>query len=101
MKTTALSDEQELILSTVRRFVEKEVIPVASAMEHRDEYPHQLVAHMKEMGLFGLNIPEEYGGAGVNTFTLAMICEEISRGWLGLSGVIGTNSVMCDVVARF
>ena len=77
------------------------MIPVASAMEHRDEYPHQLVAHMKEMGLFGLNIPEEYGGAGVNTFTLAMICEEISRGWLGLSGVIGTNSVMCDVVARF
>ena len=101
MKTTALSDERELILSTVRRFVQKEVIPVASAMEQRDEYPYQLVAQMKEMGLFGLNIPEEYGGAGVDTSTLAMISEEISRGWLGLSGVIGTNSVMCDVVARF
>ena len=101
MKTTAPSDERELILSTVRRFVQKEVIPVASAMEQRDEYPYQLVAQMKEMGLFGLNIPEEYGGAGVDTSTLAMISEEISRGWLGLSGVIGTNSVMCDVVARF
>ncbi len=59
-----LNEAQELILRTVRQFEENEVIPVASAMEHRDEYPHALVAHMKEMGLFGLNIPEEYGGAG-------------------------------------
>ena len=97
----ALDEEQELILRTVRQFVEKEVIPVASAMEHRDEYPHALVAQMKEMGLFGLNIPEEYGGAGVDTTTFAMIFEEIARGWLGLAGVIGSNSVMCDVVAHF
>ena len=97
----ALNEEQELILRTVRQFVENEVIPVASAMEHRDEYPHALVAQMKEMGLFGLNIPEEYGGSGVDTTTFAMIFEEISRGWLGLAGVIGSNSVMCDVVVRF
>jgi alkylation response protein AidB-like acyl-CoA dehydrogenase len=96
-----LTDEQQLILRTVRQFVDKEVIPVASAMEHRDEYPHGLVAQMKEMGLFGLNIPEEYGGSGVDSTTFAMIFEEISRGWLGLAGVIGSNSVMCDVVARF
>src|ERR1700683_3552444 len=97
----ALNEEQELILRTVRQFVDKEVIPVASAMEHRDEYPHALVAQMKEMGLFGLNIPAEYGGAGVHSATFAMIFEEISRGWRGLAGVIGSNSVMCDVVARF
>src|SRR3984957_15166067 len=97
----ALNEEQELILRTVRQFVEKEVIPVASAMEHRDEYPHALVAQMKDMGLFGLNIPEEYGGSGVDSTTFAMIFEEISRGWLGLAGVIGSNSVMCDVVAHF
>jgi alkylation response protein AidB-like acyl-CoA dehydrogenase len=97
----ALTEEQELILRTVRQFVDKEVIPVASAMEHRDEYPHALVAQMKEMGLFGLNIPEQYGGAGVDSTIFAMIFEEISRGWLGLAGVIGSNSVMCDVVARF
>ena len=97
----ALTEEQELILRTVRQFVEKEVIPVASAMEHRDEYPHALVAQMKEMGLFGLNIPEEYGGSGVDSTTFAMIFEEISRGWLGLAGVIGSNSVMCDVLAHF
>ncbi len=97
----ALSVEQELILSTVRQFVAKEVIPVASELDHRNEYPHDLVRQMQEMGLFGLNIPEEYGGVGVDTTTLAMIFEEISRGWLGLAGVIGSNSVMCDVVVKF
>jgi len=90
-----------LILNTVRQFVEKEVIPVASAMEHGDEYPHALVSQMKEMGLFGLNIPEAYGGAEVDTTTFAMIFEEISRGWLGLAGILGSNSVMCDVIVRF
>jgi alkylation response protein AidB-like acyl-CoA dehydrogenase len=96
-----LTDEQRLILSTVHQFVEKEVIPVASAMEHRDEYPHALVAHMKQMGLFGLNIPETYGGSGVDTTTFAMIFEEISRGWLGLAGILASSSVMCDVIVRF
>lgn len=99
--TQTLTDEQQLILSTVRQFVEKEVIPVASAMEHGDEYPHALVSQMKEMGLFGLNIPEAYGGAEVDTTTFAMIFEEISRGWLGLAGILGSNSVMCDVIVRF
>lgn len=96
-----LNTEQQLILSTVRKFVANEVIPVASEMDHRNEYPHELVRQMQEMGLFGLNIPEEYGGAGVDTATFAMVFEEISRGWLGLAGVIGSNSVMCDVVVRF
>jgi alkylation response protein AidB-like acyl-CoA dehydrogenase len=99
--TQTLTDEQQLILNTVRQFVEKEVIPVASAMEHGDEYPHALVSQMKEMGLFGLNIPEAYGGAEVDTTTFAMIFEEISRGWLGLAGILGSNSVMCDVIVRF
>ena len=96
-----LNAEQELIVSTVRKFVAKEVIPVASEMDHHNEYPHDLVRQMQEMGLFGLNIPEEYGGAGVDSTTFAMIFEEISKGWLGLAGVIGSNSVMCDVVVRF
>jgi alkylation response protein AidB-like acyl-CoA dehydrogenase len=96
-----LTAEQQLIVSTVRQFVDREVTPVASAMEHRNEYPHELVRHMQEMGLFGLNVPEEYGGAAVDYTTFAMIFEEIARGWLGLSGVIGSHSVMCDVVVRF
>ena len=93
--------EQDLIVSTVRKFVDNEVIPVASQMEHRDEYPHALVEQMKAMGLFGLNIPEEYGGVAVDHTTLARVFEEISRGWLGLAGIIGTHSVMGDVLVRF
>src|SRR5262249_15307838 len=93
--------ERELIISTVRKFVEKEVIPIASELEHRNEYPYDLVRQMKEMGLFGLNIPEQYGGADVDATTFAMVFEEISRGWMGLAGVLGSNSVMCDVLVRF
>jgi len=96
-----LTGEQEMIASKVRQFVEKEVIPVASAMEHRNEYPHALVAQMRQMGLFGLNVPEKYGGAAVEFTTFAMIFEELSRGWLGLAGVIGTHSVLCDVLIRY
>src|SRR5690348_2971973 len=70
-------------------------------MEHRNEYPHALVEQMKKMGLFGLNVPEEFGGAAVDYTTFAMIFEELSRGWLGLAGVIGTHSVLCDVLIRF
>jgi len=96
-----LTPEQELIVNTVRRFVDKEVIPVASELEHRNEYPHALVEQMREMGLFGLNVPEKYGGADVDTTTFTMIFEEVARGWLGLAGVIGSHSVLCDVVNRF
>ena len=96
-----MDSERDLIVGTVRRFVEKEVIPAASELEHRNEYPHDLVRQMREMGLFGLNIPEEYGGANVDTTTFAMVFEEIARGWMGLAGVIGSHSVMCDVLARF
>ena len=74
-------NERDLIVKTVRQFVEREVMPVASAMEHRNEYPHALVEQMQEMGLFGLNVPEAYGGSEVDSTTLAMIFEELSRGW--------------------
>ncbi len=96
-----LDAEQELIVATVRQFVQKEVVPVASELEHRNEYPHALVAQMKELGLFGLNIPEAYGGVGVDYTTFAMIFEELARGWLGLSGIVGSHSVLCDVLVRF
>lgn len=93
--------ERDLIVKTVREFVDKEVMPVASAMEHRNEYPHALVAQMAQMGLFGLNVPEEYGGAEVDYTTFAMVFEELARGWLGLSGVVGSHSVLCDVLREF
>lgn len=96
-----LTEEQEQIIRTVRGFVEREVIPVATEMEHRDEYPIAMVERMKELGLFGANIPDQYGGLDLDYVTYAMVFEEIARGWMGLAGVLGTHSVMCDVITRF
>jgi len=101
MSRQSLTSERELIVHTVRQFCEKEVIPVASELEHRNEYPHELVAQMQKIGLFGLNVPEQYGGGDVDFTTFAMVFEELSRAWLGLAGVIGTHSVLCDVLNLF
>jgi alkylation response protein AidB-like acyl-CoA dehydrogenase len=90
-----------MIAQTVRDFVEREVIPVASGMEHRGEYPHALVEAMKGLGLFGLNVPEEFGGSDIDDTAFAIVFEELSRGWMGLAGIIGTHSVLCDVLTRF
>lgn len=95
-----LNEEDQLILATVKRFLEKEVAPVASDMEHRNEFPTALVERMKEIGLFGANVPEAYGGQDLSYTLYAMIFEEIARVWMGLAGVVGTHSVMCDIIAR-
>ena len=94
-----LSEEQQQIINTVRRFIEREVKPVASDMEHRDEYPHALVERMKELGLFGAIIPQEYGGMGVSFTTYAMIIEEICRGWMSLSGIINSHLLFAHIIA--
>ena len=96
-----LNEEEQLILATIRKFLEREVQPVASELEHRNEYPFELVERMKEIGLFGANVPEAYGGQDLSTTVYAMIFEEIARVWMGLAGVVGTHSVLCDVLARF
>src|SRR5690349_18834107 len=96
-----LDEEEQLILATIKRFLEKEVIPVASELEHRNEYPSALVERMKEIGLFGANVAEAYGGQDLSYTLYAMIFEEISRAWMGLAGVVGTHSVLCDVLATF
>jgi alkylation response protein AidB-like acyl-CoA dehydrogenase len=96
-----LDDDQRLVARTVREFVDREVIPVASEMEHRDEYPDALVETMKALGLFGLNIPDQYGGNEVDYTTFAIVFEELSRGWMGLSGILGSHLVLCDVLVRY
>jgi alkylation response protein AidB-like acyl-CoA dehydrogenase len=96
-----LDENQRLVAQTVRQFVEQEVIPVASGMEHRDEYPDALVETMKALGLFGLNIPEQYGGHDVDYTTFAIVFEELSRGWMGLAGILGAHLVLCDVLVRY
>jgi alkylation response protein AidB-like acyl-CoA dehydrogenase len=96
-----LTDEQRAIVDTVRKFVEKEVMPVASKLEHADEYPHELVGRLKELGLFGATIPEEYGGMGLDLVTYALVVEEICRGWMSLSGVLNTHLIMAYVVRTY
>ncbi len=92
--TEGLTEIQNEILSTVRTFVDKEIIPYATDLEHKDEFPEAIVAGMKEMGLFGLMIPEEYGGLGESLLTYALVVEEIARGWMSVSGVINTHFIV-------
>ena len=86
-----LSDEHRAVVAAVREFVDREVIPVADELEHRDEFPTKIVEGMKELGLFGLTVPEEYGGAGLNLITYALAGVELSRGWMSLSGILNTH----------
>jgi alkylation response protein AidB-like acyl-CoA dehydrogenase len=88
------SEIREEIVATVRRFVEREVMPVASELEHQNEYPHALVDRMKALGLFGATIPQEYGGLGLDVTTYAMVVEEICKGWMSLSGVLNTHLML-------
>src|SRR5438093_12743495 len=86
------------VIDTVRRFVEREVIPVASKYEHADEYPQPLVDGVRERGLVGATIPVEYGGLGLDYTTYAMIVEELCRGWMSLSGVLNTHLMFAYVL---
>ncbi|MEE9262210.1 MAG: acyl-CoA dehydrogenase family protein [Dehalococcoidia bacterium] len=89
------------ILATVQVFVQREVVPRASKHDRDDTYPHELVEQMKELGLFGITVPEEYGGLGLDYTTFAMVFEELAKGWMSITGVIGTHSILTYVVARF
>ncbi|MBB5956160.1 alkylation response protein AidB-like acyl-CoA dehydrogenase [Saccharothrix tamanrassetensis] len=99
-QTAGLTDIQEEILSTVRTFVDKEIIPHAQTLEHADEYPADIVEGMKEMGLFGLTIPEEFGGLGESLLTYALVVEQIARGWMSVSGVINTHFIVAHMLKQ-
>ncbi|NKQ55539.1 acyl-CoA dehydrogenase [Amycolatopsis sp. K13G38] len=99
-QTAGLTDVQREILSTVRSFVDKEIIPHAQALEHADTYPADIVEGMKEMGLFGLMIPEDYGGLGESLLTYALVVEEIARGWMSVSGVINTHFIVAYLLRQ-
>jgi alkylation response protein AidB-like acyl-CoA dehydrogenase len=88
-----LTDVQKEIVQTVRDFVDKDVIPIANELEHRDEYPEAIVEKMKEIGLFGIKIPEEYGGLGEPLTTYALVVVELARGWMSLSGILNTHFI--------
>ncbi|WP_439663342.1 acyl-CoA dehydrogenase family protein [Lentzea sp. HUAS TT2] len=99
-QTAGLTDIQEEILATVRTFVDKEIIPHAQTLEHGDTYPADIVEGMKEMGLFGLTIPEEYGGLGESLLTYALVVEQIARGWMSVSGVINTHFIVAHMLKQ-
>jgi alkylation response protein AidB-like acyl-CoA dehydrogenase len=99
-QTAGLTEVQSEILSTVRSFVDKEIIPHAQELEHADAYPADIVDGMREMGLFGLTIPEEYGGLGESLLTYALVVEEIARGWMSVSGVINTHFIVAHMISR-
>jgi alkylation response protein AidB-like acyl-CoA dehydrogenase len=98
--TIQLTQDQRDYQEAIRAFVDKEIIPVARDMEHSGEYPTAIVEHMKEMGLFGMTIPEEYGGLGVDMTTFSIVFEELSRGWMGVAGILGSHSMACFVIAK-
>jgi alkylation response protein AidB-like acyl-CoA dehydrogenase len=99
-QTAGLTDIQREILATVKTFVDKEIIPHANALEHADEYPQDIVDGMKEMGLFGITIPEEYGGLGESLLTYALIVEQLARGWMSVSGVINTHFIVAYMIVQ-
>ncbi len=84
----------------MRQFVDKEVIPTAQELEHADTYPQAIVDAMREMGLFGLMIPEEYGGLGESLLTYALCVEELARGWMSVSGVINTHFIVAYMIRQ-
>lgn len=94
-------DVQNQIVNVVKDFIKKDVDPIASTYEQEDIYPHELIATMKELGLFGITIPEEYGGMGLDFTTFAKIFEEISKGWMSLSGIIGTHHILSHVISTY
>jgi alkylation response protein AidB-like acyl-CoA dehydrogenase len=99
-QTPGLTEVQRDILATVRAFAEKEIIPHAQRLEHADEYPSDIVDGMREMGLFGLTIDEEFGGLGESLLTYALVVEELSRGWMSVSGIVNTHFIVAYLVSQ-
>ncbi len=99
-QTDGLTDDQQELLKLVRQFVDEQILPVATELEHRDDYPQDIVDGMKEMGIFGLMIPEEYGGLGESLLTYALCVEEISRGWMSVSGIINTHFIVAYMLLQ-
>jgi len=99
-QTPGLTDVQQSIIETVRDFVDKEIIPHAQRLEHADEYPADIVAGMREMGLFGLTIAEEHGGLGESLLTYALVVEQLSRGWMSISGIVNTHFIVAYLISQ-
>jgi alkylation response protein AidB-like acyl-CoA dehydrogenase len=95
------TDEQQAITEMVRQFTDEQILPNAEKYDHEDSFPEPIVEQLKELGLFGITIPEEYGGLGLDLTTYAMVVEELSRGWISISGVINTHFIGSYLLMKF
>jgi alkylation response protein AidB-like acyl-CoA dehydrogenase len=100
LDTDGMTDSQREMLAMLRRFVDRDVLPVVHDLEQADEFPAALVARMAELGLFSLMIPEEYGGLGESLLTYALMVEELARGWMSLSGIINTHFIVAYLIRQ-
>jgi alkylation response protein AidB-like acyl-CoA dehydrogenase len=98
---TEKTDEQKAICEMVHQFADEQIIPNAEHYDHEDSFPEPIVAQMRELGLFGVTIPEEYGGMGLDLTTYAMIVEELSRGWISISGIVNTHFIGSYLLMNF
>jgi alkylation response protein AidB-like acyl-CoA dehydrogenase len=96
-----MTDDQRAICEMVRQFADEQIIPNAEHYDHEDEFPEPIVEQMKELGLFGVTIPEEYDGMGLDLTTYAMIVEELSRGWISISGIVNTHFIGSYLLMKF
>lgn len=94
-----LSEDQQDFRAVLRAFVDRDIVPVAREWEHAGRYPTEIVAGMADMGLFGVTIPEEYGGLDLDPVTFSLVFEEIARGWMGIAGILGSHSLACKMIA--
>jgi alkylation response protein AidB-like acyl-CoA dehydrogenase len=98
---TDKTDEQKAICEMVHQFADEQILPNAEHYDHEDSFPEPIVEQMKELGLFGVTIPEEYGGMGLDLTTYAMIVEELSRGWISISGIVNTHFIGSHLLMKF
>ncbi|MET0198836.1 MAG: acyl-CoA dehydrogenase family protein, partial [Rhodococcus fascians] len=94
------TEQQQDFRSALRKFVDKEIIPVASEYERSGRYPTEIVEHLKAMGLFGITTPEEFGGLDLDKVSFTLVYEELARGWMGVAGILGSHNLSCWMIAK-
>src|ERR1700739_786606 len=96
-----LSDEETMLVETVRAFIDRDVKPSVREVEHANEYPEAWIEQMKRIGIYGLAIPEEYGGAPVSMPCYVLVTQELARGWMSLAGAMGGHTVVAKLLTLF
>src|SRR6476469_3078599 len=96
-----MTDEEIMLVETVRAFIDRDVKPTVREVEHANEYPEAWIEQMKRIGIYGLAVPEEYGGTPVSTRCYVLVTQELSRGWMSLAGAMGGHTVVAKLLELF